>query len=130
MELYFLSKLPIHSIITEIFFSLNYVPYGLPGGTTVKNAANARNTGDAGLIPGSGRYPEVRNETHSSILEWKICEQRNLEGYSPQGHKELDTTEQLSMHMYCILYDVMGEGIMNNTCLQNIYQGLPWWVSG
>ena len=65
------------------FFSLNYVPYGLSGGTAVKNAANARNTGDAGLIPGSGRYPEVRNETRSSILEWKICEQRNLEGYSP-----------------------------------------------
>ena len=49
----------------------------------VKHAANARNTGDAGLIPGSGRYLKVGNETRSSILEWKIREQRNLEGYSP-----------------------------------------------
>ena len=56
---------------------------GFPGGTVVKHAANARNTGDAGLIPGSGRYLKVGNETRSSILEWKIREQRNLEGYSP-----------------------------------------------
>ena len=26
--------------------------------------------------------------------------QRSLAGYSPQGHKESDTTEQLSMHAY------------------------------
>ena len=31
---------------------------GLPGGTVVKNLpANARDTGDLGLIPGSGRSP-------------------------------------------------------------------------
>ena len=74
----------------------------------VKIAANARNTGDAGLIPESGRYLEVGNETRFSILEWKIREQRNPEGYSPWGHKELDTTEQLSTHI-CMLYDVIWE---------------------
>ena len=31
--------------------------------------------------------------THSSILAWKTHEQRNLAGYSPWGHKELDMTE-------------------------------------
>ena len=31
--------------------------------------------------------------THSSILAWG---QKSLEGYSPWGHKESDTTEQLS----------------------------------
>ena len=31
--------------------------------------------------------------THSSILAWKICGQRSLAGYNPQGHKESDTTE-------------------------------------
>ena len=36
----------------------------------------------------------VEKETaiHSSILAWKIP-QRSLAGYSPKGHKELDTTE-------------------------------------
>ena len=29
---------------------------------------------------------------HSSILVWRIP-QRSLAGYSPEGHKELDTTE-------------------------------------
>ena len=29
---------------------------------------------------------------HSSILAWKILWTRNLVGYNPWGHKELDTT--------------------------------------
>ena len=32
---------------------------------------------------------------HSSILAWKIHRWRNLAGYSPWGHRESDTTEQL-----------------------------------
>ena len=35
---------------------------------------------------------EKRMATHSSILAWRIP-QRNLFGYSPRGHKELDRTE-------------------------------------
>ena len=31
--------------------------------------------------------------THSSILAWRIPWLRSLTDYSPQGHKELDTTE-------------------------------------
>ena len=31
--------------------------------------------------------------SHSSILAWRIHGQRSLVGYSPQGHKELDTAE-------------------------------------
>ena len=30
---------------------------------------------------------------HSSILAWRIHEQKSLVGYGPQGLKELDTTE-------------------------------------
>ena len=36
--------------------------------------------------------------THSNILAWKIHRQSSLAGYSPGGRKELDTTEQLSIH--------------------------------
>ena len=32
--------------------------------------------------------------THSSILAWKIPQTEGLVGYSPWGHKELDTTKQ------------------------------------
>ena len=31
--------------------------------------------------------------TRSSILAWKSHRQRSLNSYSPQGHKESDTTE-------------------------------------
>ena len=34
---------------------------------------------------------------YSSILAWEIHGQRSLVGYSPWGHKELDTTERLSL---------------------------------
>ena len=37
---------------------------------------------------------EEEKATHSSILPEKF--QRILTGYSPQGHRELDTTEWLS----------------------------------
>ena len=35
---------------------------------------------------------EKEMATHSSILAWRIHGQRSLVGYSPQSHKELDTT--------------------------------------
>ena len=37
--------------------------------------------------------------THSSVLAWRIPMDRGVwVGYSPWGHKESDTTEQLTMH--------------------------------
>ena len=38
--------------------------------------------------------------THCSILAWNLHEQRSLVGYSSWGHRELDTTEQLSTHTW------------------------------
>ena len=34
---------------------------------------------------------------HSCILAWRITWQKSLVGYSPWGHRELDTTEQLTL---------------------------------
>ena len=60
-----------------------FVPFltaklGFPGGIVVKNPlANAGDTRDSGLIPGSGRSPGVGNGTplqYSSFpLAWKIA---------------------------------------------------------
>ena len=36
--------------------------------------------------------------THSSILAWRIPWTEELAGYSPQGHKESDMTEQEAQH--------------------------------
>ena len=41
---------------------------------------------------------EKEMATHSDSLAWKIPWQRSLAGYSPKGHKKLDTTERLSTH--------------------------------
>ena len=39
---------------------------------------------------------EKKMATHSSFLPGELHEQRNPVGYSPQGHKELDMTGQLT----------------------------------
>ena len=60
----------------------------------VKNLpANARNTGDAGSIPGSGISPGEGMATHSSILAWRIPWTEEPGGLCPLGHKESDTAE-------------------------------------
>ena len=61
----------------------------------IKNLpANARNTGDAGSIPGLERSP---GEGNGNPLQYswlkKFHGQRSLASYSPWGHKELDMTE-------------------------------------
>ena len=54
-------------------------------------------------IPGGGHgYPflEEGMATHSSILAWRIPWTEEPGGYSPWGHKESDTTEQLTQGCY------------------------------
>ena len=57
--------------------------------------------------------------THSSVLAWEIPWTRSLEGYSPWGLKESDTTEWLSTHtqiyrFYCLLW------------VKGVITGLAW----
>ena len=49
------------------------------------------------------KYPlEKVTANHFSILARRIpwTEEVSLAGYSPRGHKELDTTERLNMHTH------------------------------
>ena len=59
-----------------------------------KGLPNARDLRDAGLIPGSGRSP---GEGQGNPLQYSCLEnpygQRSLEGYSPWGCTESNTTE-------------------------------------
>ena len=63
-----------------------------PGGTAGKESVC--NAGDLGSISGLGRSPGGGhgNPLQDSCLE-NPCGQRSLAGCSPQGCKELDTTE-------------------------------------
>ena len=66
-----------------------------PSGSDGKESAC--NAGDLGLIPGLGRFP---GGGHDNPLQYSSLEnphgQRSLAGYSPWGHKQSDTTEELS----------------------------------
>ena len=63
---------------------------GLPGGTVVKNLpANARDTGDLGLIPGSGRSP---GGGKGNPLQYS-CLKKSLVGYNPKSCKEWSQTQ-------------------------------------
>ena len=52
------------------------------------------NAGDLGAIPGWEDPLEEGMATHSGTLAWRITWTEEPVGYSPQGHKELDTTEE------------------------------------
>ena len=69
---------------------------GFPSGSSVKKSVcNAGASGEAGLIPGSGRSPgRGHGNPLQCILAWRIHGLRNLVGYSPQGHKEWNMMEE------------------------------------
>ena len=57
-------------------------------GVVVK--VSARNAGDLGSIPGSGRFPWRRKWRPAPVfLPGESHGRRNLMGYSPRGRKEL-----------------------------------------
>ena len=60
---------------------------------------SARNVGDPGLIPGSGRFPGEGMITHSTILAWRIPWTESLEGYTPQGQRESDMTGRVTVSL-------------------------------
>ena len=83
-----------------------------PGSLVVKNLP--ANTGDTGLIPGSGRPLEKEMAIHSSILAWRIPWTEETGGYSPQGCKRVGDylmTEQQQHAMLIIL----------NLCIYKLY---------
>ena len=90
-----------HWWVERLFFK---VLKGFPGGSDglkKKKKKSSCNVRDLDLIPGSRRSPGGEN---SNPLQYSCLEnpqrQSSLMGCSPWGHKDLDTTEQLSMHTH------------------------------
>ena len=64
-----------------------------------ESACIAGDTGDAGLIPWSGRSPGGGKWQPTPVfLPGKFHGQRSLVGYNTWGHKESHMTERLSTH--------------------------------
>ena len=89
--------------IHDLTFQYNSVAkWDFLGFSGKESTCQCRNTRDAGLIPGSGRFPGVGNGNplQYSSLE-KFHKQRILAGYSPQGHKvATEHRHTLSMHVH------------------------------
>ena len=80
---------------------------GFPGGSDGKKSIC--HAGDLGLIPGSGRSP---GGGHGNPLQYFCLEkphgQRNMEGYSPRGHKGSTRLSNWAHdHWVTLLYDVI-----------------------
>ena len=70
----------------------------------VKNAlVNARDTGDTGSISGLGGSPGEGNGNPSQYSCLENSMERSLVGYSPWGHKELDTTKHTGLLPFVLL---------------------------
>ena len=79
-------------VLTSIWLKL-YVYKGFPGGSDGK--ASACSVTGSHSIPELGRSPGEENGKPPPVfLPGEFHGQRNLAGYSPWGHKELDMTEQ------------------------------------
>ena len=100
---------------------MHYTFMGLPGDPVVKNMPG--NTGDergASLIPGSGRSSREGNGQPTPVfLPGESHGQRSLVGYSSWGHKELDTTEQLSLSLFWT--SLMAQPVRSLPAMQEIW---------
>ena len=71
-----------------------------------ESTCNVGDAGDMGSVPGSGRS---LGGGHGNPLQYSCLEnphgQRSLAGYSPQGHKGLDTTE-MTYHYHGTLLSI------------------------
>ena len=98
----------IYVVRKGIFFSFNarvIFISNFPRGSDRKESTC--NVGDLDSVPGLGRSPVGR---HGNPLQYSCLEnlygQRSLAGYSPWGHKELNTTELLTLHYYLRLNNI------------------------
>ena len=83
---------------SDLFFKEKFTSLKTIGFSDSKHSAYS--AGDLGSIPGLEPLEDPLEKgmvTHSSIVAWRLHEQRTLAGYSPWGRKESDMTEQVTL---------------------------------
>ena len=65
----------------------------------------------------------------SSTLAWKIPFRRSLEGCSPWGRWESDTTERLHFHFSLSCFGEGNGNPLQCSCLENPRDGGAWWAA-
>ena len=98
---------------------------GFPGVSDGKESTH--NAGDLGWIPGLRRSPEGG---HGNPLQYYCLEnpqgQRNLASYSPWSRKELDMTQQLSIHSVILEgeLEILGKLFCFSKCHTSSYKNI------
>ena len=93
---------------------------------------SARNVGDPGSIPRSGRFPEEENgyPLQYSCLENPTVRQA-WRSTIHRGHKELDTTERLTLSLSITsLINELVATMKQQRKIRMLLTGLPWWSRG
>ena len=93
--------LEVRKVVAVFFFFLKSIYLGFLGGSDGKESTC--NAGDSGSIPGLGHPLEKRMAPTPVFLPGESHGQRSLVGCSPQGRKQLDTTERLTLYFCFIL---------------------------
>ena len=88
------------NLVFDMYYS---VIMGFLGGASGKESAcYCRRHTRCGFDSWDGTIPWRRKwQPTPQLLPGKSHGQRSLEGYSPWGHKELETTEHVCMHTQC-----------------------------
>ena len=101
---------------------------GFPGGSEVKSSTC--NAGDLSSIP--GKIPWRRKwQPTPVLLPGESHGWRSLASYSPRGHKELDTTEQLHFHFLLLSRRTMFNNLLpclydeDDTLIAQLVKNLP-----
>ena len=70
----------------HVIYSQPFTYVGFPGVSVVKNSSvSARDTGDAGLVPGSGSSLDKEMSTHFSILSREVSWTEEPRGLQSMG---------------------------------------------
>ena len=115
-----------HALQTDLFKKIRdtKLPWWLRGSSVCLQCRRL------GFDPWVGKIPWRRKQQPTPVLLLgKSHGWRSLVGYSPWGHKELDTTERL--HFNFSLSHI-GEGNGNPlqySCLENPMDGGAWWAT-
>ena len=109
-NLVLLQSLRTSNTLNKLFLTLSYIQksthygifLGFPGGTSVKEpTCQCRRHKKLGFNPWVWKIPWKREWLPTPVfLPGGYHGQRSLMGYSPLGHKELDTTERLQTHIH------------------------------
>ena len=108
----------ISSGLSHLQIQRSSVSSGFSGGSDCK--VSARNAGDLGSIPGSGRSLEKEMATHSSILTWRIPWMEEPGRLQSTGSQRVSHDWATSLHFTSSLFIKQPSNLGWLLCMQKV----------